>query len=124
MSDPFTFDAAPRDPQMLADIAAWFVTLFLINPLQAEAQQQLERANASAQTVQQFRQCIASEGPRLIERASNEPAWAIAAGTGLMIGWSSPLDYVDRKNENCPRFCVCLKGMRAIPSRADHITAK
>lgn len=86
---------------MLSEIAAWFITLFLINPLQAEVQQQLERANASAQTVQQLRQCVASEGPRLIEKATNEPAWAIAAGTGVMIGWSSPVDYIDRNNENC-----------------------
>lgn len=95
---------------MLADIAAWFITLFLINPLQAEAQEQLQRANASAQTVQQFRQCIASEGPRLIERATNEPSWAIAAGTGLMIGWSSPLEYIDRNNENCASVVRLLQG--------------
>lgn len=98
------------DLEMLADIAAWFITLFLINPLQAEAQQQLERANASAQTVQQFRQCVATEGPRLVERATNEPAWAIAAGTGLMIGWSSPLDYIDRNNENCASALRLIQG--------------
>lgn len=86
---------------MLSEIAAWFVTLFLLNPLQAEVQQQLERANASSQTVQQLQQCVASEGPRLITKATNEPAWAIAAGAGVMIGWSSPVDYVDRNNENC-----------------------
>ncbi|MCJ8510642.1 hypothetical protein MUU53_22570 [Rhizobium lemnae] len=101
MSDPFEFDAGLEDVRMFADIAAWFITLFLINPLQAEAQEQLQRANASAQTVQQFQQCVANEGPRLIERATNEPAWAIAAGTGIMIGWSSPLDYIDQSNENC-----------------------
>ncbi|MBP1877572.1 type III secretory pathway component EscR [Agrobacterium rubi] len=38
---------------MLSDIAAWFITLFVLNPIQADVQERMQGANASAQSIQQ-----------------------------------------------------------------------
>ncbi len=59
---------------MLSDIAAWFITLFVVDPLQAEMREQLERANASTEIIQQSQQCVASQGPKLLNRAGEDPA--------------------------------------------------
>lgn len=86
---------------MLSDIAAWFITLFVVDPLQAEMREQLERANASTQIIQQSQQCIASQGPQLLNRAGEDPAWAVATVVGFTFGWTSPVQLLDTRDPNC-----------------------
>jgi hypothetical protein len=86
---------------MIADIAAWIFTLFVVDPLHSEMRHHLERANAPTQTVQQSQQCLAAEVPLLIEKASNEPGWAIATAIGISTGWMPPEQLFDRKDPNC-----------------------
>lgn len=83
---------------MIADIAAWMFTLFVVDPLQAEMRQHLERANAPVEIVQQSRQCLAAHVPRLID---NEPGWAIATATGISTGWTSPQTLFDGADPAC-----------------------
>ncbi|SIQ17376.1 hypothetical protein SAMN05880590_102411 [Rhizobium sp. RU35A] len=86
---------------MFSDLAAWLITAFVLNPVQAELRQELQQADASVQMVQQVQQCVASEGPRLIERATGEPVWAVRTAIGLTLGWTSPVSLLDASNPNC-----------------------
>lgn len=94
---------------MISEIAAWFITLFVVNPLQAEVQEHLQRANVSAQTVQQSQQCVASQGPQLLKRATEQPGWAIATAAGFTFGWTSPVDLLDASDPNCAELTRLLQ---------------
>ncbi|MBW6424927.1 hypothetical protein KX729_26140 [Rhizobium sp. XQZ8] len=92
---------------MIAEIAAWMFTLFVVDPLHAEMRQHLEHANAPVEVVQQSRQCLASHVPRLVDRAGNEPGWAIATAIGISTGWTSP----DRLFDGADPSCSALRSL-------------
>ena len=94
---------------MISDIAAWLITLFVLNPIQAEVQDRLQGANASAQSLQQSQQCVASQGPKLLQRAGEDPSWAIATIAGYSFGWTSPVQLLDANDPNCAELTRLLQ---------------
>lgn len=86
---------------MISDIVAWLFALFVIDPLQAEIGTRLERANVPVAAIQQSRHCVESHGPRLLQRAGEEPGWAVATATSVAIGWTSPVQLLDAGDPNC-----------------------
>lgn len=115
MSDPIPTDAVRHGTRMMiADIAAWIFTLFVIDPLHAEMRQHLDNANAPVELVQQSRQCLAIEVPRLIDKAGNEPGWATATAIGISIGWMSPERVFDGADPSCGalRALISMKNTR------------
>lgn len=94
---------------MLSDIAAWFITMAVLNPVQAEVQTRLDQVNASAQTATQVQQCITTHTPRLIERAGNDPSWAIKTAIGVSVGWTSPATLLDATDPNCAALAALLQ---------------
>jgi hypothetical protein len=86
---------------MIADIAAWMFTLFVVDPLHAEIRQHLERANAPVEIVRQSRQCLETHVPRLIDKAGNDPGWAIATAIGMSTGWTPPEQLFDGADPAC-----------------------
>lgn len=92
---------------MISDIFAWIFTLFVIDPLQAEAREQLNRLNAPTEIVQQTNQCFTTQFPRLIEKAENEPGWAIATSLKISTGWTSP----DQLFEGADTSCDALRDL-------------
>lgn len=95
---------------MLSDIAAWFITLFVIDPLQAEMREHLDRANASTEIIQQSQRCVSSQAPALLDRAGQDPAWAIATIAGFTLGWTSPTQLLDKNDPNCAAVIGLLQG--------------
>ncbi|MDR6100284.1 hypothetical protein QE369_000462 [Agrobacterium larrymoorei] len=95
---------------MLSDIAAWFITLLVVDPLQAEMREQLHRANASTEIIQQSQRCVASQAPQLLNRAGEDPAWAIATVVGFTFGWTSPAQLLDKGDPNCAAVLALLQG--------------
>jgi hypothetical protein len=85
---------------MISDIAASLFALFVIDPLH-EVGAHLERANIPAAAIQQSRQCVESHGPRLLRRAGEEPGWAVATAMSVTIGWTSPVQLLERDDPNC-----------------------
>ncbi len=94
---------------MFADIVAWFVTLFVVDPLQAEVRERLDQANASTQLIQQSQQCVAAQAPQLLNRAGNDPAWAIATIAGFSFGLTSPVSLLDSSDPNCAAIVALLR---------------
>ncbi|WP_165217995.1 hypothetical protein [Affinirhizobium pseudoryzae] len=94
---------------MLSDIAAWFITMAVLNPVQAEVQTRLDQVNASAQAATQVQQCITTQAPLLIERAANEPSWAIKTVIGVSVGWTSPVTLLDVQDPNCAALAALLQ---------------
>lgn len=86
---------------MISDFIAAMFAWFVVDPLHAELQQQIERANAPLEIVQQSRKCLATEVPRLLEKAGTEPGWAVTTAFSVAIGWTSPEQVFDPANSNC-----------------------
>jgi len=95
---------------MLSDIAVWFITLLVVDPLQAEMREQLDRANASTEIIQQSQRCVASQAPQLLNRAGEDPTWAIATVVGFTFGWTSPAQLLDKGDPNCAAVLGLLQG--------------
>lgn len=86
---------------MISNIAAWLFALFVIDPLQAEISAHLERASVPVAAIQQSRQCVESRAPQLLQRAGEEPGWAVATAMSVAIGWTSPDQLLDGSDPNC-----------------------
>lgn len=86
---------------MISDIVAWLFALFVMDPLQAQISERLERAKLSVSAIEQSRQCVASHGPELVARAGEEPGWAITTAVGVATGWTSPAELFDARDPNC-----------------------
>lgn len=92
---------------MIADIVGWLFAVFVVDPLQAEMRQHLDRGQVSMEAAQQSQQCLANQVPRLIDRAGNEPGWAIATAVGISTGWTSPGHLFDVNDPTC----AALRGL-------------
>ncbi|MBU8541557.1 hypothetical protein [Falsiroseomonas tokyonensis] len=75
---------------MIGELIAWLVMAFLVNPLTAEVQSRLAEANAPPAVVAQVAACGASAAPVLLQRATEDPWWAIRTGLATWIGTTSP----------------------------------
>lgn len=75
---------------MFADILAFLVATFLLNPLQSGLASQLEAARAPAAVTRQVTECAAAATPRLIERAAADPWWAVTTAVSAWIGTARP----------------------------------
>jgi hypothetical protein len=72
------------------DLIALLVSLFLLNPLQAEMQSRLAEANAPPAVVAGVAACAVSAGPGLVQRAAEDPIWAISTALRSWFGAISP----------------------------------
>ncbi len=71
---------------MIGEFIAWLVVAFLVNPLTAEVQSRLAEANAPPAIVAQVAACGAAAAPVLLQRAAEDPWWAIRTGLATWIG--------------------------------------
>jgi hypothetical protein len=63
--------------------------------------ERFDGANVPVEQIQQSQQCIASHGPRLLQRAGEEPGWAVATAVGVAVGWTSPVQLLDGRDPSC-----------------------
>ena len=75
---------------MFGDLLAFLVSIFLLQPLQAEMTSRLAEGRAPAAVVLQVTECAAAAAPRLVERAGADPWWAIRTAFGAWIGTTRP----------------------------------
>ncbi|API60382.1 hypothetical protein BSL82_14700 [Tardibacter chloracetimidivorans] len=74
----------------MQDFIAALVSFFLIEPLQAEMAERLAAAQAPQAVVAELTACARSGAPTLLERATNDPAWAASNAVRLWAGWVRP----------------------------------
>lgn len=86
---------------MISEFVAWLFTLFVLDPLTVDLRQKIDEAGLPVQTFQQSQQCIATHAPRLLERATSDPAWAAWTAVTTSIGWTEVTDLVDASDPNC-----------------------
>jgi hypothetical protein len=95
---------------MISEIAAWLFALFVVDPLHSEIRQKIDEANLPVQALQQSRQCISTHSQRLLERAGEEPGWALGTAIGVGVGWTSAERLLDMSDPNCATLGRVFKG--------------
>lgn len=95
---------------MLSEIAAWLFAVLVVDPVAAEVRQRVELANLPVEAVQQTRQCLATQGPALLQKAGDDPAWAVGTAIGVAVGWTSPIQLLDPSDPTCATVVRILQG--------------
>ncbi|CAD7054414.1 hypothetical protein RHAB21_00541 [Pseudorhizobium halotolerans] len=94
---------------MLSDLVSHLIAITVVDPMQAEMQEKLKQARAPVEIVQQSQACIASQGPKLLERASNDWGWAVGTTVTVLVGATSPVDLLDASASECSALIDVLK---------------
>lgn len=87
---------------MFESLIVWFVTTFLLGPLQSGMAAQLQAAQAPAAVIQQMARCAADATPPLLARATSDPWWAITTAFGSWIGTTAPAAVLRDAAPSCP----------------------
>ncbi|MBY3487702.1 hypothetical protein E0H51_21720 [Rhizobium leguminosarum bv. viciae] len=95
---------------MISNFIGWIFALLVVDPLQAEIQQQAERARLPVEIVRQSQACLTSQGPKLIERAASDYGWAAATVVSIAIGHTAPAELLDGSDPQCTALVGALKG--------------
>lgn len=94
---------------MLSDLVSHLIAIAVVDPLQAEIQENLQQARAPVEVVQQSQACIASQGRKLLERASNDWGWAAGTAIAVSVGATSAVDLLDASAPECSTLINALK---------------
>ncbi|MDP9813828.1 hypothetical protein J2W42_006704 [Rhizobium tibeticum] len=93
---------------MFSEIIASVFSMFLIEPLQAEVAERVAAAKAPTEIALASQECLTTQAPRLLERATNEVGWAVSNAVGLSIGWTDPTDLLDKSAPGCAQLIGVL----------------
>jgi hypothetical protein len=93
---------------MISDLFASLVAFFVVEPLQAEIAERIEHARPTLVIVKEARACIASQGPKLMERASSDWGWAATTAVSVTIGLIAAEDLLDQRDPACANVVKLL----------------
>jgi hypothetical protein len=94
---------------MVQDILAFFISLLVVDPLQAEISKRLAEVRAPQAIIADVRACAQDSLPRLAERAMAEPIWAATTALNVWIGRAAPEDVLSTS----PQCESAIKAARA-----------
>ncbi|MCZ7450854.1 hypothetical protein O8B93_25070 [Agrobacterium rhizogenes] len=94
---------------MFSEIIAAIFSIFIIEPMQAEIADRVAAAKAPAEIVRASQECLATQAPRLIDRATNDMGWALSYTVRVSLGWNNPLDLLDTSAPGCAALVNTLK---------------
>ncbi len=87
----------------MSEFLSYLFAILVVGPLQAEVSERLQGV-PSAEIVQAGRACIATEAPRLLQRAQEDWAWAAANAIGVGVGVVDPVSLLPGNNADCDRL--------------------
>lgn len=73
----------------MQDIIAALISFFLIEPVQAHIAEEYTAAGFSVEAANQVATCFSAASPEIIERAGNNPGWAVGHAIGYWTGTST-----------------------------------
>lgn len=74
----------------MQDLVAALISFFLIEPLQAEMADKLAAARAPQAVLNEVSACARAARPVIVERATNDPWWAVSSVVQVWIGSARP----------------------------------
>ncbi|ARQ13758.1 hypothetical protein NXC12_PE00157 (plasmid) [Rhizobium etli] len=94
---------------MFSEIVASIFSMLLIEPLQAEVAARVAAAKAPTEIARASQECLTTQAPRLLERATTEVGWAASHALGITVGWKDPIDLLDKGAPGCAQLIGALK---------------
>ncbi|WP_046862167.1 hypothetical protein [Microvirga massiliensis] len=85
----------------MQDLIAALVAFFIIDPVQAEMSERLAAARAPQAIVTDAAACLRTAAPLIVQRAVNEPMWAIGTTFELWVGSSQPIAVLLELSPSC-----------------------
>ncbi|MEB2843985.1 hypothetical protein GAO09_09240 [Rhizobiales bacterium RZME27] len=89
----------------MSDFFSYLFAIFVVTPLQAELNDRLP----SAELMDAARNCVTSEGPRLLEMAEQNWGWAAANAIGVGVGMVDPVTLLSPENADCAKIIRVLR---------------
>lgn len=83
------------------DIIAALISFFLVEPLQTEIERHLAEAKVPVALITQVKVCARTATPLIIERASNDPGWAVSSAFNVWLGSAKPEQILVEAAPNC-----------------------
>ncbi|MEA1834934.1 hypothetical protein U8607_22835 [Methylobacterium durans] len=74
----------------MQDFIAALISFFLVEPLQAEMAKKLDAARVPQAVLNDVTACAKAAKPAIVDRAMNEPSWAISSIVQVWIGMARP----------------------------------
>lgn len=86
---------------MIRDFFLWLLTMFVIEPFQAEWTNRLSQLGAPPAIVAELGRCATAAGPALANRAADDPWWGISTAAGVALGLRDGLAVVTEATPTC-----------------------
>ncbi|WP_085025872.1 hypothetical protein [Ensifer aridi] len=93
---------------MISDFITWIFAILVVDPLQAQVQEHVERARLPVEIARQSQNCLTSQGPQLIERAAGDYGWAAVTAINIAIGRTAPVELLDSQDPQCAALVQAL----------------
>jgi hypothetical protein len=91
----------------VSEFLSYLFAVLVVGPLQSEISERLQGV-PSTEIVQAGRACIATEAPRLLQRAQEDWVWAAANAVGVGAGVVDPVSLLSGQNPDCERLVQVL----------------
>lgn len=85
----------------MQEFLTMLVTILLVDPILNEIAEALAAARAPQEIVSALMTCAADQGPQIINRALDDPFWAISSIVGAWIGFAEPTTLLAEAAPNC-----------------------
>jgi hypothetical protein len=94
---------------LIHDLFTWLLATFVMGPAQAEFAEMMQATKAPAAVVQQVQACAAGGTPILVERAMNDPWWAITTTIGVTAGLADPQTVLAEASPECAAAIAAVR---------------
>jgi hypothetical protein len=82
-------------------LIAALISMFIVEPLQADLAEKLRTARAPQAIVADVSSCASAAAPAIIERATSNPWWAVSAAVGVWAGTARTGDLLVEAAPRC-----------------------
>jgi hypothetical protein len=83
------------------DLIAALFSFLLVEPLQGELDRYLTEAKVPVALISQVKDCAQTAAPAIIERATNDPGWAVTSIFNVWYGSAHPEKVLIEAAPNC-----------------------
>lgn len=94
---------------MIRDFILSLVSMFIVQPFEAEVNRKLVAAQAPQAVIQQVRACAISAVPALATRASGDIWWAATTIVGVAVGMTDPQTVISEASPECVSAIAAIK---------------
>jgi hypothetical protein len=94
---------------LIHDLFTWLLATFVMGPAQAEFAEMMQAARAPDAIMQQVQACAAGGTPILVERAMNDPWWAITTTISVTAGLTDPQSILAEASPECAAAILAVK---------------